>query len=66
MDFEKKVLLRVRNSFPPKSNIAEVFAAVLEQRIPGELHVVVPGNGGVTAMFFIEKERILDAEDTEA
>lgn len=62
MDFEKKVTLQAKNSFPPKSDIREALDFVLEQKVPGELVVSIPGNGGVTAIVFVEKARVLKGE----
>jgi hypothetical protein len=56
--FSKKVQLRVINEFPPKSDVAEVLAFVKAQRVPGELVVSLPGNGGVAAIVFKEKEKL--------
>lgn len=66
MDFTKKVTLRTRNQFPPKSDIADVLAFVKEQKIPGELCVSLPGNGGVTSIDFIEREKKVKVEVPEA
>jgi len=63
IEFDKKVMLRVRNTFPPRSDVKEAFEAVRAQRVPGEFIVVLPGNGGVSAIVFIEKEKILTPEE---
>ena len=47
-EFQKKVQLRVINEFAPKSDVAEVLAFVKEQKVPGELIISLPGNGGVS------------------
>lgn len=57
-EFTKKVQLRVINEFAPKSDVAEVLAFVKSQRVPGELIISLPGNGGVAAMVFREKEKV--------
>jgi len=59
---DKKVYLRVINDFPPKSDVSEVLAFVRKQRVPGELVVSLPGNGGVAAISFKEKEKIRRGE----
>ena len=59
---EKKVLLRVRNTFSPKADIAEVDAFIREQKVPGQLIVSYPGNAGRSSVDFIEKERVLDTD----
>lgn len=65
MDFTRKVKLQTRDQFPPSSDIAEVVKFVKEQRVPGEIVVSVPGNGGVTAIEFRGKERTRDGEILE-
>jgi hypothetical protein len=55
-DFKKKGFIRAVNEFSPKSDVAEVLAFVKEQRVPGELRIVLPGNGGVSSVVFLEKE----------
>jgi hypothetical protein len=57
-EFTKKVQMRVVNEFPPKSDIAEVIGFVKAQRLPGELVISLPGNGGISAITFKEKEEI--------
>lgn len=62
MEFTKKVHLRVANEFPSKSDIADVLSFVKEQRVPGELVISIPGNGGVTSIMFREKEKVHSGE----
>jgi len=54
----KKIASRVVNEFPPKSDVAEVLAFVKVQRVPGELIISLPGNGGVAGIVFREKEKL--------
>jgi hypothetical protein len=63
MDFKKKGFARAVNEFPPKADVAEVLAFVKGQRVPGELVVSLPGNGGVTAITFREKEHPVDVAE---
>lgn len=60
MEFFKKVTARARNMFPPKSDISEVVDFVKGQKIPGEIIIHFPGNGGITSIEFAEKEKVLD------
>ena len=57
LTFEKKRVTRHRNIFPAQANIAEVLEAVKAARVPGELRVGIPGNGGVNFVEFVEKEK---------
>lgn len=61
IDFRKRTNWRIVNEFSPKADILEVIAFIKEQRIPGELVLSIPGNGGITAIVFREKERVSDA-----
>jgi hypothetical protein len=60
MNFTKKGFARVVNEFAPKSDVAEVLEFVRIQRVPGELIVSLPGNGGIAAITFREKERAIE------
>jgi hypothetical protein len=55
--FEKKKLTRFRNRFPADSDIVAVMIAVLKARVPGTLVLGIPGNGGVSSIEFLEKEK---------
>ena len=57
LTFEKKRVTRNRNIFPPGSNIVDVLFAVQKAKVPGELRIGIPGNGGVNFVEFVEKER---------
>lgn len=63
MIFKKKAFARAVNEFSSKADVAEVLTFVKGQRVPGELVVSLPGNGGVAAITFREKEQA--AEITE-
>jgi hypothetical protein len=62
LSFTKKVTLQVHNRFNPKEPIAEVLAEVLSQKIPGKVEIVLPGNGGITSVEFIESPKIHNAD----
>jgi hypothetical protein len=57
LGFEKKKVTRFRNIFPAQAAIAEVLRVVLAAKLPGELRVGIPGNGGVNFIEFVEKEK---------
>jgi len=57
LTFEKKQVTRFRNIFPAQAAIAEVMKVVLDAKLPGELRVGIPGNGGVNFIEFVEKEK---------
>lgn len=63
MIFRKKGFVRAVNEFSSRANVAEVLAFVKEQKVPGELVVSLPGNGGVTAITFREKEQVAEVVD---
>jgi hypothetical protein len=60
MEYERKALLRARDTFSPKADIAEVDKFCRELKIPGELKISYPGNGGRSSVTFIEKEQVYD------
>jgi hypothetical protein len=57
LTFERKKVTRFRNIFPAQAAIAEVLRVVLEAKMPGELRIGIPGNGGVNFIEFLEKEK---------
>lgn len=63
MIFRKKGFVRAVNEFSSRANVADVLAFVKEQKVPGELVVSLPGNGGVTAITFREKEQVAEVVD---
>lgn len=63
--FKKKGFARAVNEFSSKENVADVLTFVKEQKVPGELVVSLPGNGGVAAITFREKEHVIEVESEE-
>lgn len=57
MNFRKKGFVRAINEFSPSDDPSEVVAFAKSQRVAGEVIVTLPGNGGVSAITFREKER---------
>jgi len=60
VQFKKKGFARAVNEFPPKADVAEVLAFVKAQKCPGELRIILPGNGGVSSIVFLEKEQMIE------
>jgi hypothetical protein len=68
-EFERKVQVQVQDIFPAKSDLEEIDSDVRSQRVPGELIISYPGNGGRSAVVFkgkpvthageIEEEKII-------
>lgn len=52
MEFERKVSVQAQDGFPAKSDVSEVVEFVRLQRVPGELVITFPGNGGITSVVF--------------
>ena len=61
LEFRTAVKLRATHEFASKDDIAEIVAMLREQKIPGELVVSFPGNGGISGIIFREKERDIKA-----
>ena len=62
MNFSRKATVQAQDTFSPKADIAEVDAFIREQKVPGELVISYPGNGGRTSIIFHGKSQMLPAE----
>ena len=63
MDYQRRALLRAKDTFPVQSDIAEVVKFCRDLRIPGELVIAFPGNSGIRSIVFIEKEQVYDVAE---
>ena len=53
MEFERKVTVQVQDTFPAKlADLVEIDADIKQQRVPGELVIGYPGNGGRSFVVF--------------
>lgn len=66
MIFEKKALVRGRSQFNPKDDIREIVEFIRQQRVPGEVRITLPGNGGITSVMFFEKEHVAEVAKESA
>jgi hypothetical protein len=62
MEFTRKVTLQAHDRFQSKADIAEVVQFVREQRVPGQIVISLPGNGGVTSVEFVGKPQVHEGE----
>jgi hypothetical protein len=62
MDFERKATVQAHDSFPANVDIAELDKFIREQKVPGELVIVYPGNSGRTSVIFNNKKRVFNGE----
>lgn len=62
LDFRSTTKLRATNEFSSHADVAEVLEFLRAQKVPGELVVSLPGNGGVSGIVFREKERAFDSD----
>ena len=62
LPFRSTTKLRATNEFSSRADVAEVLAFIREQKVPGELIISLPGNGGISGIIFREKERAFDSE----
>jgi hypothetical protein len=58
VDFERKVAVQARDSFSSKDDLNEVDTFIRDQKVPGELIVSYPGNGGRSSVIFRSKEQV--------
>ena len=58
MQFTRKAVVQAQDTFLPKVNLAEIDAELREQRVPGELVVSYPGNGGRSSVIFKSKPQV--------
>ena len=65
LSFRRSLKMRAIDEFPSKSDVAEVLAFVREQKVPGELVVSLPGNGGVSGIVFRSKEECHNGKTDE-
>lgn len=60
-DFTTRMYTLFRNRFHNREDIAEVVQYCREQKVPGKLEIIFPGNGGITSIEFIEtRETVLE------
>ncbi len=62
MDFDRKATVQAHDSFDSKVDIAELDAFIRAQKVPGELVIIYPGNGGRTSIIFNGKKKIHPAQ----
>jgi hypothetical protein len=62
LSFRRSLKMRAIDEFPSKSDVSEVLAFVRDQKVPGELVVSLPGNGGVSGIVFRTKEAVHQGE----
>jgi hypothetical protein len=58
MEFEKIHTSQIKNRFEPTASLTSVLKLVKDQKVPGQLIVTLPGNGGVTSIEFVEKAKV--------
>ncbi len=58
MDFDRKATVQAHDSFDSKVDIAELDAFIRAQKVPGELVIIYPGNGGRSTVIFNNKKQV--------
>ena len=51
-NFARKSTVQANDTFNSQSDLSEVDAFIREQKVPGELVISYPGNGGRTSVVF--------------
>jgi hypothetical protein len=57
LNFKKRGFIRAVNEFSPQEDPTEVVNFAKRGRVAGEVVFTLPGNGGISAITFREKER---------
>ena len=57
LNFERRVTVQANDTFTSK-DIAEIDAFIREQKVPGELVISYPGNGGRTSIVFKSRPQV--------
>lgn len=63
MEFTRKAWGRMVIRFKASDPVDEVLAFVRAKKVPGELRILIPGNGGVTSVEFRSAEVPATVED---
>lgn len=58
MLFQRKAVVQARDEFKPKDDLSEIDTFIRSQKVPGELVVSYPGNGGRTSVIFNGKPQV--------
>lgn len=66
MEFDRKATVQAQDSFSTKEAIGEIDAFIREQKVPGELTISYPGNGGISSAIFRNKPRLYRGEIEES
>lgn len=51
-DFNRRSVIQAHDTFSPKEDLAELDTFIRSQKVPGELTISYPGNGGRTSVVF--------------
>jgi hypothetical protein len=51
-DFTRKSVIQAHDTFSSKADLSELDAEIRSQKVPGELVISYPGNGGRTSVVF--------------
>ena len=55
-DFSRTVKLRVNDVYSSHADLLTILEFVRSQKVPGELVISLPGNGGISGIVFRGKE----------
>lgn len=64
-DFTRKSIIQAHDTFPSKTDLAALDAEIRAQKVPGELVVSYPGNGGRTSVVFKGRPQVHRGEVEE-
>ena len=62
MLFKRKAIVQAKDEFNQKDDLGEIDTFIRSQKVPGELVVSYPGNGGRTSVVFNGKPQVYRGE----
>ena len=61
--FITQMFTEFRNRFSPRDSIEEIVSYLRQQRVPGKIEIVLPGNGGITSIEFVERRKTIEEKN---
>ena len=59
-NFTTQIWSEFHNRFQPGDDIAWIVRYLRKKRVAGEIRILLPGNGGITAITFVERRKTVE------